>query len=442
MLGTGADGKIYDNSSFYDKKLDGIVLNDMTKADTDGYYCFRKDYHSNLTQHKTLTDFFGHAKALHKGGMVEYNNTTFVGFGKASGYPWFGLTKYERVYNDGQLVESYGIMVRKGDVAGHSSAYIIDGGASTDKETRLVTEDEMAGKANVGHTHAISEITNLQTSLNGKLEFHNQFYGNIKKDGIKVYGKTNINDQVGNDSNGNIIYSAFGHQKYNTPTQAHSGYDTTIEGVFNTGYGTIIGTGEFTPSGNANDTNTADYIKGILITPTSEAFIYNSAKDDAYSFDTRLATQRDISSLQSSINGKQATLVSGTNIKTINGNSILGSGNLSLAMSIAQKSINNDIINATSTKSCYVVIDNWLVQWGVFIGAYGDTTNWEVTFPKAYYWYPAVILQTKDTNTGNQGIPYSNGAVVTSNDGGASFTFQLRRSETCPVYWIAIGGLH
>lgn len=150
----------------------------------------------------------------------------------------------------------------------------------------------------------------------------------------------------------------------------------------------------------------------------------------------------EITNLQSTLNGKQATLVSGTNIKTINGNSILGSGNLSLAMSIAQKSINNDIINATSTKSCYVVIDNWLVQWGVFIGAYGDTTNWEVTFPKAFYWYPAVILQTKDTNTNNQGIPYSNGAVVTSNDGGASFTFQLRRSETCPVYWIAIGGLH
>ena len=301
---------------------------------------------------------------------------------------------------------------------------------------------DLNNKANKTHTHAISDVTNLQTSLDGKLEFHNQFYGNIEKDGIKVYGKTNTRDMVGKDSNGNIIYSAFVHQNYYTPSSHHSGYDTTVEGVFNTGYGTIIGTGQFTPSGNADDTNTADYIKGILITPTSEAFIYNSANDDAYSFDTRLATQSDISSLQSSINGKQATLVSGTNIKTINGNSILGSGNLSLAMSIAQKSINNDIINATSTKSCYVVIDNWLVQWGVFIGAYGDTTNWEVTFPKAYYWYPAVILQTKDTNTGNQGIPYSNGAVITGYDGGASFTFQLRRSEACPVYWIAIGGLH
>lgn len=168
MLGTGADGKIYDNSRFYDRKLDGIVLHDMTEADTDGYYCFRKDYHSNLTQYKTLTDFFGHARALHKGGMVDSNNTAFVGFGKAGGYPWFGFTTYDRDYNGGQLVESYGIMVRKGDVAGHSSAYIIDGGVSTDKETRLVTEDEMTGKANVGHGHAISEITNLQSTLNGK----------------------------------------------------------------------------------------------------------------------------------------------------------------------------------------------------------------------------------------------------------------------------------
>lgn len=36
----------------------------------------------------------------------------------------------------------------------------------------------------------------------------------------------------------------------------------------------------------------------------------------------------DISALQTAMDGKQATLVSGTNIKTINGNSILGEGNL------------------------------------------------------------------------------------------------------------------
>lgn len=151
MLGTGADGKIYNNSDFYDKKLDGIVIKDMTKTNTDGYYCFRNNYNSKLTQYKTLTGFLGHGNAHTKGGMVSDNNTTFVGFGKAGGYPWFGLTEYDRDCNDGvnaQLVQSYGILVRKGDVAGHSSAYIVDGGASTDKETRLVTDDELADKQN------------------------------------------------------------------------------------------------------------------------------------------------------------------------------------------------------------------------------------------------------------------------------------------------------
>ena len=298
----------------------------MTEADTDGYYCFRKDYHSNLTQYKTLTDFFGHARAVHKGGMVDSNDTTFVGFGKAGGCPWFGLTTYDRDYNYGQLVESYGIMVRKGDVAGHSSAYIIDGGASTDIETRLVTEDEMTGKANVGHTHAISEITNLQSTLNGK---------------------------------------------------ANSSHTHSISQITN---------------------------------------------------------------LQTALDNKQATLVSGTNIRTINGNSILGGGNLSFTSLLTEKEF-HDIMTATSSISSYIVMDKLLIQWGVYIGAHGDTISWEVTYPKEFWWFPAVILQTKDTITNNQGIPYSNGAVITDYNRGKSFIFQLRRSESCPVYWLAIGGL-
>lgn len=46
----------------------------------------------------------------------------------------------------------------------------------------------------------------------------------------------------------------------------------------------------------------------------------------------------DITNLQSTLNGKQATLVSGTNIKTVNGSSILGSGNLSINTSLPANS--------------------------------------------------------------------------------------------------------
>jgi hypothetical protein len=38
----------------------------------------------------------------------------------------------------------------------------------------------------------------------------------------------------------------------------------------------------------------------------------------------------DIAGLQAALNAKQAALASGTNIKTINGNSVLGSGNLTI----------------------------------------------------------------------------------------------------------------
>ena len=217
MLGTGADGKIYDNTDFYNRKLDGIVINDMTETDTDGYYCFRKGYHSKLTQYKTLTGFFGHANALQKGGMVSNNNTEFVGFGKADGYPWFGFITYDRDYSDvvdAQLVESYGITIRKGVVAGHSSAYIIDGGASTDKETRLVTEDELEGKANVGHTHAISDITNLQSILNGKVN---------SDDLLKITGSSGFGDA-------NWHYRKIGHFIFNS-SDVRNGAPVHISGV-------------------------------------------------------------------------------------------------------------------------------------------------------------------------------------------------------------------
>lgn len=294
-----------------------------------------------------------------------------------------------------------------------------------------------SGSKTIDLTLGVSDVSGLKPTLDGKMDTYTitDEPSSMNKDGFaqfryglyypltkysnlqRAFGYVNAVEKGGQISNNNSYFTGFG----------------------DVGGGTYIGTAIYdrdygTPTG-------ALYVSyGLLIDSYGSAFLLYGSKDSETK--KELATKDDTNSLQNSINGKQATLVSGTNIKTINGNSILGSGNLSLAMSIAQKSINNDIIDATSTTSCYVVIDNWLVQWGVFIGAHGDTTNWEVTFPKAYYWYPAVILQTKDTNTGNQGIPYSNGAVITSYDGGASFTFQLRRSETCPVYWIAIGGLH
>lgn len=385
MLGTGADGKIYNNTDFYNKKLDGIVLKDMTKANTNGYYCFGYDYNSKLTQHKTLSGFFGHATAHTKGGMVPDNNTTFVGFGKASGYPWFGLTEYNRDYSDGvnaQLVKSYGIMVRKGDVAGHSSAYILDGDPSTDTETRLVTEDELADKQ-----AKLVSGTNIKT-INGN----------------SILGSGNLS--ISADLSLGYDYDGFNTGFYNTQYDHKNLLNlssATIQGDNVYKWGTVI---NVTP----NDSSSM-----------VQFYVPDGVGRDGYNHRFLI---RSGWGLNSSTMANWQKTTAWEQILTRN----------TCPNSFA------DIINSTTTKSAYCQIGDLLIQWGIFTGANGDTTNWTVTYPKSFWWYPAVILQTKDTTT-NSGISYSNGAVITSYSGGSSFTFQLRRSETCSVYWIAIGGL-
>lgn len=53
-------------------------------------------------------------------------------------------------------------------------------------------------------------------------------------------------------------------------------------------------------------------------------------------------TLSDQTDLNTALNGKQATLVSGTNIKTVNGNSLLGSGNVAITVSTS------DVLTATA----------------------------------------------------------------------------------------------
>lgn len=48
---------------------------------------------------------------------------------------------------------------------------------------------------------------------------------------------------------------------------------------------------------------------------------------------------------------KQATLVSGTNIKTVNGNSLLGSGNITISGSVAWGNITGTLSNQTDLQN-------------------------------------------------------------------------------------------
>lgn len=62
----------------------------------------------------------------------------------------------------------------------------------------------------------------------------------------------------------------------------------------------------------------------------------------------------DIPNLQSGLDGKQATLVSGTTIKTINGNSLLGSGNLAI---LTPLELTTDSSSTGTTRSTVVAFN-------------------------------------------------------------------------------------
>lgn len=63
------------------------------------------------------------------------------------------------------------------------------------------------------------------------------------------------------------------------------------------------------------------------------------------------ADDTDIDAINTALNGKQTTLVSGTNIKTINGNSILGSGDLDISAGSSQLADLTDVSLTTPTNT-------------------------------------------------------------------------------------------
>lgn len=62
-------------------------------------------------------------------------------------------------------------------------------------------------------------------------------------------------------------------------------------------------------------------------------------------------TLADQTDLQSAIDGKQTALVSGTNIKTVNGNTLLGSGDVSISASVAWGGITGTLASQTDLQS-------------------------------------------------------------------------------------------
>jgi hypothetical protein len=133
-----------------------------------------------------------------------------------------------------------------------------------------------------------------------------------------------------------------------TPTLAVTG-TTAVSGT-NTGDQTI------TLIGDVNGSGTGSFTTSIGSNKVTDAMLFStnlkkwSLLDTSYTTSTTQGGGRLKQADWNTFNNKQAALVSGTNIKTVNGSSLLGSGNLTVTDATALKIANNlSDVNSTIT---------------------------------------------------------------------------------------------
>lgn len=166
-----------------------------------------------------------------------------------------------------------------------------------------------------------------------------------------------------------------------------------ITGISSSDVTTALG---YTPY---NSLNPAGYITGINSSMVTTALGYNPVSD------TAMAT---------ALNGKQDTLVSGTNIKTVNSTSLLGSGNIDIdtiywatygttTFSQIQTAVNNGntvILDYNGKYLPLVYFDADVLQKGIFSAVYNCTEyNATITFPSSWSNNSFAIAKTSDIPT-------------------------------------------
>lgn len=118
--------------------------------------------------------------------------------------------------------------------------------------------------------------------------------------------------------------------------------------------------------------------------------------------ETKSETLKNIIDAPSKIANKQDTLVSGTNIKTINGESVLGSGNISITTPI-DNTLSDTSTNAVQNKIVKAAID----------GKLNKTTGKQVVYTSNSAGNPSSLPYTTDATNNTIVLRQNNGAIKT-----------------------------
>ena len=175
----------------------------------------------------------------------------------------------------------------------------------------------LSGKADKIHSHSTSDITGLDATLSNKVTKNEAIIGDTKT-------------KITYDSNGLVI----------------NGADLSTSDIPNLPQSKIINL----------ETNLSSKIdKGVgVVGATKTKITYNNygiitGGADLVEADLPNISQTKITNLVSDLSSKQSSLISGTNIKTINGRSVLGSGDIEITSEEVDAKINAKINAKYST---------------------------------------------------------------------------------------------
>lgn len=182
------------------------------------------------------------------------------------------------------------------------------------------------------------------------------------------------------------------------------------------------------------------------------AILYFPGTEEAVGKTSVIAIKSDLKPLESDITtlktDKQDKLASGTNIKTINNKSILGSGNITINDSRISQLTDEVSTDTTGYQfSSYFIINNMKLEWGhVNSGTGNANVTVSVNFPSSFKGIPIVLLQTYN----RKGSPTNESESTTSQSqyrnaqsvrkvSSTGFMFDTGNSESHGYSWIAIG---
>lgn len=222
----------------------------------------------------------------------------------------------------------------------------------------------LLARANHTGTQAISTVTNLQTSLDAKAPLASPtFTGTVAGVTASMVGLGNVTNTSDASKPVSTAQQAALDLKANIASPTFTG---TVSGIT----ASMVGLGNVTNTSDANKPvstaqQTALDLKANLASPTFTGTVGGITKSmvGLSNVDNTSDASKPVSTAtQTALNLKQDSLVSGTNIKTVNGTSLVGSGNVSVTTTSAWGSITGTLSSQTDLQTALGTKQDTLVS--------------------------------------------------------------------------------